>query len=89
MNKDSLSSTTLTKSLMLMEVLADAGSPMGLSELVRKVGLPKSTCHRILSILVNEHLVQFEQKSRTYGIGFRFMSLAFQTWQNLDLRRAA
>lgn len=88
-NKESLSSTTLTKSMMLMEVLADAGSPMGLSELVRKVDLPKSTCHRILSILVNERLVQFEQRSRTYGIGFRFMSLAFQTWQNLDLRRAA
>ncbi len=89
MEKNSLSSTTLTKSLMLMEVLADTGSPMGLSDLVRKVGLPKSTCHRILSILVNERLVQFEQNSRTYGIGFRFMSLAFQTWQNLELRRAA
>lgn len=89
MEKESLSSTTLTKSLMLMEALAEAGSPIGLSELVRKVGIPKSTCHRILSILVNERLVRFERKSHTYSTGFRFMSLAFRTWRNLDIRQAA
>jgi len=89
MDKGALSSTTLTKGLVLMETLAEAGSPIGLSELVRQVGLPKSTCHRILSILVNERLVRFNQKSRTYSTGFRFMSLAFRTWRNLDIRQAA
>lgn len=89
MDRESLSSTTLTKSLMLMEILSEVGSPIGLSEIVRRVGIPKSTCHRLLSILVNQRLVQFEKRSRTYGIGFRFMSLAFRTWQNLEVRHAA
>ncbi len=87
--KESPSSTTLTKGLVLMEALAEAGSPISLSELVRKVGLPKTTCHRILSILVNERMVRFEKNSRTYSTGFRFMSLAFRTWRNLDIRQAA
>ena len=33
MDKEALSSTTLTKGLMLMETLAEAGSPIDLSEL--------------------------------------------------------
>ena len=57
MSKDSLSSTTLTKSMALLSELADAGSPLTLTELIRRTGLPKSTTHRILSILDNERLV--------------------------------
>ena len=89
MAKDPLSSTTLTKSMALLSELADAGAPLTLTDLIRRTGLPKSTTHRILSILDNERLAQFDPDSRTYRIGYRFMSLAFTMWQNLDLRRAA
>ena len=89
MPKEDLNSTTLTKSLALLEVLADAGTPMGLTELIRRTGMPKSTGHRILSILANQRLVRFDEATRTYRVGYRFMSLAFTMWQNLDLRRAA
>lgn len=87
--REALNSTTLRKSMAFLETLAEAGTPLGLSELVQRTGLPKSTSFRILSILANERLIHFDAASRTYRIGYRFMSLAFNMWHHLDLRRAA
>lgn len=89
MHPEAPPTSMLGKSLTLLEILADNGTPMSLKELVQATGLPKSSVHRQLAALVDEHLVQYDRSSRSYHIGYRFMSLAFRMWQNLDLRRAA
>lgn len=89
MPNNELHSTSLRKSLKVLEHLAAEGRALSFSEIVAGAQLPKSTGHRLLSVLVNERLVLFDAEAQTYRIGLRFMSLAFQTWHRLDLRRAA
>src|SRR5512133_114248 len=46
------------KSFVVLETVAAAPRPVGVSELSRQTGLPKSTVHRILAILVDFGLVR-------------------------------
>jgi DNA-binding IclR family transcriptional regulator len=46
------------KSFVVLETVAAAARPLGVSELARQTGLPKSTVHRILAILVDFGLVR-------------------------------
>lgn len=49
---------TVEKALDVLFHLHEAGSALGLSEIGRALGLPKSSCHRLLVSLVNRELVE-------------------------------
>ncbi|UZD91275.1 IclR family transcriptional regulator [Cognatishimia activa] len=88
MTKRTFNSTTLTRSLAILELLARSGKPMTFSEIMLQSDIPKSTGHRLLTILTNEDMVQFDPDTHTYRSGMRLASLSFQTWYNLDIRNA-
>lgn len=52
----------------LLELLADAGGSLGLSQLAESSGLPLPTIHRLMRTLVNRGYVRQEQ-SRRYTLG--------------------
>jgi IclR family acetate operon transcriptional repressor len=52
----------------LLELLADAGGSLGLSQLAESSGLPLPTIHRLMRTLVNRGYVRQEQ-SRRYALG--------------------
>jgi IclR family transcriptional regulator, acetate operon repressor len=52
----------------LLEHMADAGGPVGLSELATISGLPLPTIHRLIRSLVNQGYVR-QERSRRYALG--------------------
>ena len=63
------------KAVAILEALATARRPLGVSEIGALLGLPKPTAHRIVRMLENERLLQREPGSRRYGPGARLVRL--------------
>jgi len=59
---------SLERAFGLLEALADAGRPLGVTELAGASGLPVGTIHRLLQTLVNLGYVR-QAPARTYELG--------------------
>jgi IclR family acetate operon transcriptional repressor len=65
------------KAVAILEAMATARRPLGVSELGVLLGLPKPTAHRIVRMLESEGLLQREPGSRRYVPGARMVQLGF------------
>jgi DNA-binding IclR family transcriptional regulator len=65
--------TSLSKGLTILAVLADASEPVSLGFVARDTGLPKSTVHRIVTELRDAGFV--ESSSDGHGLGLRLFEL--------------
>jgi IclR family acetate operon transcriptional repressor len=63
------------KAVAILEAMATARRPLGVSELGVLLGLPKPTAHRIVRMLESEGLLQREPGSRRYVSGARLVRL--------------
>lgn len=81
--------TILKKSIALLDALGTVAEPLRFTDLVNMAGLSKSSAHRILAMLVDENLVAFDERSRTFRLGFKPMSWALKTWNAFDLPLSA
>ncbi len=63
------------KAVAILEALATARRPLGVSELGALLGLPKPTAHRIVRMLQSEGLLQREPGSRRFVPGTRMVRL--------------
>lgn len=63
------------KAVAILEAMAMARRPLGVSELGVLLGLPKPTAHRIVRMLESEGLLQREPGSRRYVPGGRMVQL--------------
>lgn len=79
----------LTRGLRVLDLIAEAATPMRFTTLLEGSGLPKGTLHRILQTLIDERYVQFSEKDQSYLLGARPFSLAHRVWDQFDLRGAA
>jgi IclR family acetate operon transcriptional repressor len=66
----------------LLELLADAGGTLGLTELASESGLPLPTIHRLIRTLVNRGYVR-QEASRRYTLGSRLIRLGEMSGQLL------
>ncbi|MGH3813709.1 MAG: IclR family transcriptional regulator [Pseudonocardiaceae bacterium] len=64
------------KALSLLTRLGEFPDGVAASELARQVGLPLSTAHRLLGMLVREGYARFDPASRCYTLGLRVFQLA-------------
>ena len=80
-------SSIVTRSLAIVDILASSGQAMSYSEVLTATGFAKSSTHRLLSILHNEGLVEFDEHNKTYALGQRLRGWARQSWINSDLQR--
>jgi IclR family transcriptional regulator, KDG regulon repressor len=62
---------------------------IGLSELARRLGLGKSTVHRLLSTLSEEGLIERNPETGRYRLGLRVLELAAAVSTHMDLHQAA
>ena len=65
---------SIDRAFELLEMLADAGGAMGLSELAAASSLPLPTVHRLMRTLVNRGYVR-QETSRRYTLGSRLIRL--------------
>lgn len=61
------------KAFAVLEAMAQAGRPLGVSELSVLLGMPKPTAHRIVRMLESESFVQREPGSRGFVPGTRLL----------------
>jgi DNA-binding IclR family transcriptional regulator len=81
-----LGSQTLFRGLDVVEVVADG--PVALAELATRLGLTRSTTHRLASALVDRHYLAFVP-GIGYSLGSKLLELGYKVRDELDLRRVA
>jgi DNA-binding IclR family transcriptional regulator len=79
----------LAKGISVLNAIADCDEPPIFSQLQTATSLPKGTLHRILKALILEGLVRYEHRSKTYHLGLRLLSLAYQVLEDMDIRDIA
>ncbi len=67
---------SILRALDILEAVGRENGPVGLSELSRKVGLHKSTVHRLALSLESRGWLTKEAESGRYRIGVRFVTVA-------------
>ncbi|MDW8103198.1 MAG: IclR family transcriptional regulator [Anaerolineae bacterium] len=76
---------SLPKGIKLLEILADTGSAMGVSELSRALGLDKSTVYRLLATLKARGYVEQDPETRKYAIGPKMIAISSRILGNNDV----
>ncbi|HKF79155.1 MAG TPA: IclR family transcriptional regulator [Candidatus Dormibacteraeota bacterium] len=61
---------------------------LGVSELARRLGLGKSTVHRLLTTLAAEHLVELNPRSGRYRLGIKLYELGTVVSTHFELHEA-
>jgi DNA-binding IclR family transcriptional regulator len=78
----------IDRALAVLGALAEASQPMGVTEIARRVGLPKSVVHYHVSALVRNRYVE-ARPDRRYGLGYAALRLGRGNYSNLELRARA
>lgn len=69
-------SSIVSRASAVLDLVCASNAPLSFSNVVKQSGLPKSSAHRILSILVEERLVAFDGVRQTYQPGGRMLAWA-------------
>lgn len=68
-----------------MEALSEYPDGIQITRLSEKVGISKSTVHRILATLINMHYVIKDQQSEKYKLGYSLLFLSRNIINNIDI----
>lgn len=83
------SAPALDQALTLLETLAESAKGLTLSELARKLGLPRSSTHRLLLTLVRRGFLYQDRQSGRHVLGLKLFELAKQALNGIRLREQA
>jgi DNA-binding IclR family transcriptional regulator len=73
----------------VLDVLAEAGEPLGTNEIARRSGVNASSVSRLLATLVSARYVDYDEPSGRYRLGVRLVQLGNAVVAGLGLREAA
>jgi DNA-binding IclR family transcriptional regulator len=77
-----------SKSIAILQMIADSDEPPSISTLVKRSGLPRPTLHRLLKALAAENMVE-ARANKTYAVGARALQLAGRALEQNDLAKIA
>ncbi|WP_342077796.1 IclR family transcriptional regulator [Yoonia sp. SS1-5] len=80
-----LQSSIVEKSVTVVDLLAKTSGRLTQSEIAATTGFNKSSTHRILSILMGQDLVTYDERDRSYSVGPKLISWARAAWEKMDL----
>src|SRR2546427_13284034 len=80
---------SLGRALEMLDLLANAGGELGVTELARRLEVHKSTASRLLATLQEHGLVEQNPASEKYRLGYGLVRLAGAGVAGLGLARAA
>jgi IclR family transcriptional regulator, KDG regulon repressor len=77
---------TVKKALAILETFTQDIQSQGVTEIARKLGLPKSTTFSLLSALREEGYILYDAGTRRYSLGFKPLDLAGRVQHRRDLK---
>lgn len=80
---------TIHKAVQLLRSFTITSPEIGTRELAVRVGMPKSTVHRLLVALEEEGLVEVNPDTGRYRLGLGLVTLAGTVLRTVDIRRVA
>jgi len=80
---------SVERTLRILEVLAEWGHPMSLSEISSYLDLKNSTTHRLLKTLIMRGFAQQDPHSGKYKLGIKTFSIGNTALYTLDIRTIA
>lgn len=80
-----IQSSIIQKSVTVVNLLAKHKGSLSQTEIAQATGFNKSSTHRILSILIGQELVEYDERDRTYSTGPLLVSWARAAWEKMDL----
>lgn len=84
-----MQSSIVHKLLALLSVVSEARTPLTFSEVVQKTRFNKSTCHRLLSIGVEERMLRYDAGKKAYLLGPRVFDLVRSANDGYDIQLLA
>lgn len=82
------SSQAVDRIFSVIETIAEESTAIGITDISKKVGLPKSTVYRIVSSLVLKNYL-IKDDNDHYKLGYKFIAVAGDYVAKLDIRTAA
>ena len=79
----------LDRACGILDILAESGSGIGLTEIAERLELHKSTAHRLIMVLESSRFVQKNPVSGRYHMGSRLMELGLSAVSQLDVYQIA
>lgn len=79
------SPSTIVRAMSVLRVVADGSGSVGVKDVSDALGLPMSTSHRLLDLLVESGFVEKDRKQRRYNVGLEFFRLAQIVTQKTSL----
>lgn len=76
----------LDRALGILEILWKEGPDLTQSQLCERVGLHKTTVHRLLAVLENHRLVERTKQNGKYRLGLRLFEMGSKVGAEIDLR---
>jgi DNA-binding transcriptional ArsR family regulator len=78
--------TSIDKAFDVCEALSHAPEGSSLSELARRLKLPRPTVHRLLAVLRRRGYVRQDEETQRYSLGTRLLDLGFRALGRSELR---
>ncbi|MCG0275715.1 MAG: IclR family transcriptional regulator [Thermosediminibacteraceae bacterium] len=78
---------SIERAMRILEELAEEEDGLGVTELSARVGLHKSTVHRILNTLLRMGYVEQNPKSEKYRLGTKLLYLGGAILDRMDIRK--
>jgi DNA-binding IclR family transcriptional regulator len=79
----------LEHAIDVLECMAEAVRPIGVSEIARQVGLSKATVHHLLATLLSRRIVMQDPHSSLYRLGWALYELGSSVVADVELFRLA
>lgn len=80
---------TVERVIILMRALAEAGGDVSIKALSDRVGLPASTVHRLLALLMNVEIVERGKAPHSYRVGVEYYRLSALVFTQTSPREVA
>jgi IclR family KDG regulon transcriptional repressor len=76
---------SIERAFKILELLSEAPDGLQITRLSEKVGLSKSTVHRLLATLINMEYVMQDRQTEKYKLGYRVLYLSRNLINDIDI----
>jgi DNA-binding IclR family transcriptional regulator len=84
-----MKSNVISKTFSILRAFTDEQNEWGVNELARFLDIPVGSVHRMISMLKDEHVLEYSEKSGKYKIGSDFIRMASIISTNVDVKKVA